>query len=208
MNFQEFTRIVEDNPNSVILLEGMRALLESDQDKLVTLAKLLTEHFPHAKFRTGNASGTDEAFAKGVAEADPFRLEYILPYAGHRKKSIEAGSKCISLKDVPEVEEQAVSSSLQSSPSYKSLMEKRTVVPRLRAKANYILRDTVKVIGAPEQGFNPATIGLFYANIDDPMIGGTGHTIRVCQEYDIPVVLQEDWLLWIDEINHNEQVKR
>ena len=87
MNFQKFTRIVEDNPQSVILLEGMRVLLDSDKDKLVTLARLLTEQFPDAKFRTGNASGTDEAFAKGVAEADPSRLEYILPYAGHRKKT-------------------------------------------------------------------------------------------------------------------------
>jgi len=199
MNFQKFTRIVEDNPQSVILLEGMRALLDSDKDKLVTLARLLTEQFPDAKFRTGNASGTDEAFAKGVAEADPSRLEYILSYAGHRTKNMEAGSQCISLKDVPEMEEQAVSSSLLSSPAYKSLMEKRTVVPKLRAKANYILRDTVKVIGAPEQGFSPATIGLFYANSDDPMIGGTGHTIRVCREYDVPVVLQDDWLLWYQE---------
>jgi hypothetical protein len=62
MNFQKFTRIVEDNPQSVIL------------------------------------------------------LEYILPYAGHRKKNMEAGSQCISLRDVQEMEEQAVSSSLLSSP--------------------------------------------------------------------------------------------
>jgi hypothetical protein len=83
---------------------------------------------------------------------------------------------------MPEVEAEAVKSSLQSSPNYKSLLEKRKVVPKLRAKANYILRDIVKVIGAPEQGFAPATIGLFYANPDDPMIGGTGHTIRACRD--------------------------
>ena len=50
-----------------------------------------------------------------------------------------------------------------------------------------------------EQGFSPATIGLFYANLDDPMQGGTDHTIRVCQHYNVPEVLQTDWLHWADE---------
>lgn len=200
MNFNKFSEIIQNAPQPVVLLEGMRALPDRDREKLVTLSSLVAEKFPLARFRTGNAAGTDEAFAMGVAAVDATRLEYILPYAGHRKQSLAEGAVTLSLKDVPEVEAEAVESSLQSSPGYKSLLEKRKVVPKLRAKANYILRDTVKVIGAPEQGFAPATIGLFFANPDDPMIGGTDHTIRVCREHDVPAVLQPDWLYWIEEM--------
>jgi len=198
MTFNEFSRIVQGNKDAIVLLEGMRALPDEDRAGLVALARMLAKRFPFVGFRTGNATGSDEAFAEGVATADPVRLEYILPYAGHRKKAMVAGSRQISLKDVPEIEEEAVQASLQSSPDYKSLMEKRKVVPRLRAKANYILRDTVKVIGAPEQGFKPATVGIFYVNPEDPMSGGTGHTVRVCKEHDVPVVFQQDWLSWIE----------
>jgi hypothetical protein len=199
MEFSKFAAIVKDNQNTIILLEGMRKLPDHDREKLVAVGRMLAEKFPYALFRTGNASGTDESFAQGVASVDAARLEYILPYAGHRKKNLMAGSRQISLADVPEAEAEAVASSLASSPEYTSLMGKRTVVPKLRAKANYILRDTVKVTGAPEQGFSPATIGLFYANPDDPMKGGTGHTIRVCREYGVPAVFQADWLLWADK---------
>ena len=203
MDFEEFSSIVQHAPRAVVLLEGMRDLPESDRQKLVTMGRLLAKRFPHARFRTGNASGTDEAFARGVADVAAARLEYILPYAGHRKKKLAAGARCISLQDVPEVVADAVDCSLKSSPNYTSLMEKRAVVPRLRAKADYIIRDTVKVIGAPEHHFFPATIGLFYASPDDPMQGGTGHTIRVCRQHNVPDVLQDIWLDWIPELDKN-----
>ena len=200
MNFTDFSDILQKSPHAVVLLEGMRALPEMDREKLTTIARQLAEKFPSAIFRTGNAAGTDEAFARGVAAVDSGRLQYILPYAGHRKKNLCKGSRSISLTEIPEAEDGALISSLQSSPDYRSLMEKRKVVPRLGAMANYILRDTVKVIGAPGQGFAPAAMGLFYANPDDPMVGGTGHTLRVCRKHNVPVALQSDWLGWLEKM--------
>ena len=37
-------------------------------------------------FRSGNASGADEAFTAGVIKVAPERIQIIAPYAGHRKK--------------------------------------------------------------------------------------------------------------------------
>ena len=59
-----------------------------------------------------------------------------------------------------------------------------------------LLRDTLKVIGAPEAGLLPATAGVFYVNESDPLAGGTGHTIRVCMDRQVQVVFQAVWRPW------------
>jgi hypothetical protein len=33
-------------------------------------------------------------------------------------------------------------------------------------------------------------------NLADPMEGGTGHTIRVCQQEGLPVIYQDEWSAW------------
>ncbi len=35
-----------------------------------------------------------------------------------------------------------------------------------------------------------------FNNVVDPMKGGTGHTIRVCQRPGVPVVFQDEWMKW------------
>ncbi len=199
MDLTGFSDIIRADSQPVVLLEGMRALPDSDREKLVTVGRFLAEKFPSARFRTGNAAGTDEAFAEGVAFVDATRLEYVLPYPGHRKKQMVQGARVLPLQEVAEEEERLVALTLEASPSHSSMLEKRNVVPKLRAKAKYILRDTLKVTGLPDQGFGRATIGLFYANPDDPLTGGTGHTIRVCRQCNVPAVLQADWLTWMYE---------
>ena len=71
--------------------------------------------------------------------------------------------------------------------------------PRLRAKASYLLRDTLKVLGHGGRLAPPGT-GFFYVNPEDAMAGGTGHTIRVCQQLGVPVILHKDWLEWMPEL--------
>jgi hypothetical protein len=66
-----------------------------------------------------------------------------------------------------------------------------------RARAAYLLRDTLKVLGCAEAGLTPATVGIFYVNEHDPLGGGTGHTIRVCLQHDVPVVTQKHWRAWL-----------
>ncbi|MFZ4396203.1 MAG: hypothetical protein ACOYOU_11325 [Kiritimatiellia bacterium] len=87
-----------------------------------------------------------------------------------------------------------------SAPGLKGLVdayEVRGSKGALGAKAAYLLRDTLKVIGTPDLGLAPATVGIFYANEADPLAGGTGHTIRVCRERGVPVVLQTVWRKWV-----------
>jgi hypothetical protein len=75
-------------------------------------------------------------------------------------------------------------------------MAKRETIPRLQAKARYLVRDTVKVTGSASGELAPATVGIFYVRPGNPLQGGTGHTIRVCHAHGVPVALQADWLLW------------
>lgn len=82
---------------------------------------------------------------------------------------------------------------MRSSPDLKGLVEAyrvRGAKGSVGAKAAYRLRETLKVIGAPEASLLPATAGIFYVNEYDPMGDGTGHTIRVCMERQVPVVFR------------------
>lgn len=197
MTCEELQMILGKADAPVILLEGTRALPEGDAAKLEVIARRLAEAYPRARFRTGNAEGADAAFARGVATVDPERLEYVLPYGGHRKKALASKSYQITLTDLPKVaEDRAARDTAEASPAYGSLLAKRETVPSVGAKARYLLRDTLKVTGSPENGLPPATVGLFYVNIRDPMKGGTGHTIRVCRRRGVPVAFQEDWMGW------------
>ena len=38
---------------------------------------------------------------------------------------------------------------------------------------------------------------LFYADPDDPIAGGTRHTIRMCRMEVVPCVFQDGWRKWI-----------
>jgi hypothetical protein len=197
MNYEQFHRLVSASQRPVILLEGTRALPEHDCATLTELGRALAEKYPHARFRTGNAEGADEAFAEGVKAVDPSRLEYILPYARHRKEKVDASSYQLSLAEVPHAAEtRAVYHTAQASPEYATMIEKRHLVPLLRAKSRYILRDTVKVIGAAEASLAAATAGIFYINAAELAKGGTGHTMRVCRNHAVPVVTQAEWMTW------------
>jgi len=54
----------------------------------------------------------------------------------------------------------------------------------------------LKVIGSEKLNFKLAAFGLFYLNSKKKTGGGTGHTIRVCELQNVPVVMQSDWLNW------------
>ncbi len=128
---------------------------------------------------------------------DASRLEYVLPYTGHRKSKSPSPARRISFGEIPPLaEKRTLFSTKQASPEYASLLAKRDRVPKLKAKAGYLMRDTLKVTGADELELNKATFGIFYVNATDPMKGGTGHTIRVCQLLDIPVAFQDEWMQW------------
>ena len=53
----------------------------------------------------------------------------------------------------------------------------------------------MKVIGHSEQ-FPKPICGLFCVDLEAPMAGGTGHTIRVCHQEGVPVVFRDMWQQW------------
>lgn len=65
---------------------------------------------------------------------------------------------------------------------------------RYTIKAAYIIRDTIKVIGT--RHIPPATFGIFYDDLTKPMTGGTGHTMKVCEQNKIPYINQTIWFDW------------
>lgn len=196
MTYEPFDQLIVGSEHPVILVEGTREVPEQDVAVLTAFGRWLAGKYPHARFRTGNAAGADTAFASGVAAVDPARLEYVTPYAGHRKELVASEAYQIPLSDISAgAEEGVVYQTSLASPAYDTLMASRSI-PKLKAKAQYILRDTVKVMGLPEKSLLPATFGIFYVNRDDPMKGGTGHTIRVCQQRNVPVAFQDDWMRW------------
>lgn len=197
MNYDTFRELVEENEHPVVLVEGIRALPESDKDFLAQFAARLAALYPRALFRTGNAKGSDEAFASGIKAVDPSRLQYVLPYPRHRIKSIDAKSFQVALTDMPgAVEDRAAGHTAYASPQYRELLAKRNAGRQMQVKAWYLLRDTIKVTGAEETLLSKATAAIFYVNPQDPMQGGTGHTIRVCRKQGVPVAFQDEWRGW------------
>ncbi len=199
IQYETFINYIMGIPQPVVLLEGTREVPKEDISKLTAFARWLAGACPDAIFRSGNAKGSDEAFAEGVRSVAPDRLELMLPVSGHRKKNqpLLYAERRVGLDQVSKAAEgEAAALTSKASPIYEELMAKRHQIPSLRAKANYLIRDTTKVTGIPEAGYAPADFGIFYANLADPMKGGTGHTIRVCQERGVPVALQDFWMGW------------
>ena len=200
MNAEEFIQATLKDEAPVVLLEGIRALPEEDRAKVVAAGRELAEQMPGVLFRSGNAEGTDTAFAEGVTAVDPARMQYVGTHAGMGKKRRHPDAPVFSLTDVTNVADSEISRVTgEASPEYASLVaayKKSGGKGRLAARASYLLRDTLKVVGCTEAGLAPATAALFYVNEEEPLAGGTGHTIRVCRLCGVKVVMQREWTSW------------
>ena len=198
MNYAELSNLLSDADSPVVLLEGTRELPAPQVPYLTALAAHLARAFPHARFRTGNAKGSDEAFAAGVASVDATRLEFVLPYATHRSNQRPAESPTTAIDDISSARvQEVVDATLEASPQYERVAvnyRQRKTHPRQRATAQLILRDTLKVTGTDDMP--PPVAGIFYVHAADPDRGGTGHTMRVCRAQGVPVINQFHWLEW------------
>jgi hypothetical protein len=197
MTYDDFVTLVTASASPVILLEGMRDLPPHHAPILTRFATHLAKNFPNARFRTGNAIGSDEAFARGVAMVDPARLEYVLPYSSHRSSYRPSQATSIALDDTSTARiEEVVNTTVRVSPQYQRFAVNyfKRQTPRQKAIAQLILRDTLKVSGNDKLATPVA--GIFYVNPTDPNRGGTGHTVRVCRTAKIPVIIQSEWMQW------------
>lgn len=160
--------------------------------------------FPHLRFRFGNATGSDQAFSEGVAAIDTGRLQIIAPYAAHRQNERYPTAHYDSPESLSVAEESEIAyKTIAATPQNKRLIDSRDGSGRLAAKAPYLIRDTMKVTGFStgfSTDFPKPLCALFYADPADPMRGGTGHTIRVCQQENVPVVLQGSWQQWLQRL--------
>lgn len=199
MTLSEFTTIAEASPEAVILLEGRRSIPDQDAALATLTARKLVERFPHLRFRSGNAEGSDQAFSEGVAQVAAWRLQVVAPYAGHRKSARYADAVYDSPESLSSVREDEVAyKTAKASPKNKGLIEKRDKKGALAAKAAYLIRDTMKVTGHSEI-FPKPVCALFYVDLNDPLAGGTGHTIRVCEQEGVPFAFQDSWQQWFVE---------
>lgn len=197
MTLQEFISKY-DNENSVILLEGKRNVLDSDKEKLLALGKLLASKSSKMTFRSGNAEGADQYFSEGVAMVDYKRLQVITPYTNHRQKTNKSYDT-ISLDEVNLLSNPEVIYHSKSNKKTENLIDKYITGEKNRftIKAAYIIRDTIKVMGADD--IMPATFALFYDDLISPRTGGTGHTMNVCSQMYVPFVDQKEWFGWVEE---------
>ncbi len=187
-----------DTPGTVILLEGKRAVLPADQVKLETLGKILASRTQHMLFRSGNASGADFFFSKGVASVAPNRLQVVTPYRGHRRKEM-LGVHTVSLDDIDLANEPGIVYHTKNSSRVAPLIDGylNSGDNALTVKARYLLRDTMKVVGTSK--LQPATFAIFYDDLTKPKSGGTGHTMRVCEQNGIPYIIQKEWFRWLEQ---------
>jgi len=195
MDLSTFIKLY-DQPGKVILLEGKRNVRPEDAPMLIALGKLLATNSHFMVFRSGNAAGTDALFASGVVAVDPRRLQVILPYTGHRKAYNQAGSS-LALDTINLTEEPQIVYESRLHKGTASLIDRYVAGTRnaYTIKASYILRDTVKVLGAAE--LPKAAFACFYDDPDAPRQGGTGHTMAVCERNDVPFVDQRIWTQWL-----------
>lgn len=197
MKLVEFIRQYERD-GSIVLLEGKRLVSPADREKLKALGRLLAEKTSKMKFRSGNAGGADQLFSEGVASVDPARLQVITPYAGHRSKTNKA-SETIALNEVDIAAEPGVVYQSKSNKKTEQLIDRYVTgeINHYTIRAAYILRDTIKVIGT--RTIKPAAFGIFYDDPDNPKSGGTGHTMQVCAQNNIPAIDQSIWFSWLEE---------
>jgi hypothetical protein len=160
-------------------------------------ASFLAGRFPQLKFRSGNASGSDEAFTAGVLAISPERLQIIAPYASHRKRqrhplALYESPESLSTEALEHVKVMTIA----ASPGNKGLVACYQRGGKLGSQAACLIRDTLKVAGIAGK-VDPPTAALFYIDPANPEAGGTGHTIRVCRNANVPVVFQDCWESWI-----------
>ncbi len=196
MNLLQFIQTY-DTEGAIVLLEGKRKVAEADVPKLIALGTLLASKTVHMRFRSGNAAGSDQYFAEGVGAVNAGRMQVITPYTGHRKAH-NANYETLSLDDINLAAEPEIVYQSKAHKGTESLIDKYVAGAKKGPviKAAYIIRDTVKVLGFGSAG--KATFGLFYDDLANPMTGGTGHTMRTCENNGVPIANQQVWLAWLE----------
>lgn len=197
MQFDDFSALVSNSSAPVILVEGRRSIPETSAHRARQMASQLARDFPQLGFRSGNASGADEAFCAGILTDAPDRLQIIAPYATHRRRDRHPLVCYDSPESLdPEALAEVQALTIAATPANRGLMKCYGRGGRTGAQAACLIRDTMKVVGIPGK-LVPPVAALFWIDPANPEAGGTGHTIRACRLAAIPVVFQDHWETWL-----------
>ncbi|MBD0377652.1 MAG: hypothetical protein ICV51_18745, partial [Flavisolibacter sp.] len=139
-------------------------------------------------------------FSLGISSVDKKRLQVITPYKGHRQKTNQA-YETVSLDDIDPAAEPEVVYQSKNNKKMKKLIDQYVSGDKKQfsIKAAYIIRDTIKAIGTDEMP--PATFGIFHDDLNNPMTGGSGHTMNICLQNNIPIIDQKVWFKWLTGLN-------
>jgi hypothetical protein len=198
--FEEFDRLIRASRHPVVLLEGSRNVPVELEAKMERLAAHLIRAFPGLIARTGNAVGSDQAWARGVNSVDPKRLQLVLPVPNYRATAISSANEVAVLQEVPAEDYHAARTLTREHYAY-GPDKGPTVYDALPPfKRTYLDRDALKVLGYPDYSGKrrKATAALFYLNPAKKNGGGTGHTLRLCEAERVPYFLSEDWVEWLN----------
>jgi hypothetical protein len=193
-SFAALASVLAGAEHPVLLLEGSRDVPAAPEDRMAAIASDLVRCFPTLTVRSGNAPGSDQAWARGVNAVAPCRLQLVLPRPGWRKKAIHPENTTVSLADLTAVERETARQLAQENYPRGAIAYGR--LPPF--KTPYLVRDTVKVVGCggSPPNLRPATAALFYVNPARKTTGGTVHTMRVCAARRVPYFESETWLQW------------
>ena len=196
--YTEFDRLISAAKRPVVLLEGSRNAPAEILSKMEQLAAHLMRTFPSLIARTGNAEGSDQAWARGVNRIDPKRLQLVLPVPHYKAESIAAANEVAVLQEVPPEDYGAAKALTREHYEYGSSRGPAAYDPLSPFKKTYLDRDALKVLGHTNYSGKrqKATTALFYLDPNKRSGGGTGHTLRLCEAQRVPYFLAEDWLSW------------
>jgi hypothetical protein len=128
------------------------------------------------EIHTGNAVGSDQAYALGASTVNPRQVHLYLPWKGYESKAIIDGNV---VHYVDESDQHMKLLAERNHEKWKSLS------PQVK---NLMIRNTQIVYGSVMVLANP--------NWNRPGYGGTGHGMRVAAELGIPVWLVREHKWW------------
>jgi hypothetical protein len=145
---------------------GSRNFRNEDDEKLCKIIGYFIAS-KNIQVASGNAEGCDQAYAKGANEVNESLVHLYLVNENHNKYAIKTGNQLYYTKDHPEW----VDIARRNHPTYKYQSE---YVQNLFNRNVGIILNSNLVIALP--------------NSNKASGGGTGHGIRVAEEFNIPVL--------------------
>ncbi|HAP68094.1 MAG TPA: hypothetical protein DCQ99_10105 [Nitrospinae bacterium] len=180
-----------------VALEGSRTITHEAAEKMEKIAKILVTALPNLIVRSGNAEGSDIAWARGVNSVAPERLELFVPQKNMPKKNIVTGNRVITISDInPDFWKYAKKLSCENYLSVDGKKFGKSAWDKIkRWQQPYLIRDVFKVTGVPFGKEKPIKthLALLYINTKKKNGGGTGHTMRICERLGVPVIGYETW---------------